>query len=131
MNYSEQAIVVDENGKLYFEDNHVTNMLSFIWWKMKNGEKYWDTVTREVEEELGITFSQDRFLDGQKQAVRSFWNEREQKYIDWQSTYFVLVLLADEVKNIQENVQLITLGSSPVDETLISLYWQYESKKQI
>lgn len=106
MKYSAQAIVIDENGKLYLEDNNVTKMFSFIGWKREEGETYIMTLIREVKEELGFIFPESRFLDGQEQPIRLFWNAREEKYIEWKSCYFVLILTSDEVKNIRQNVKL-------------------------
>ena len=117
MKQSAQAIVVDRKGKIYLEDNEVTNMLSFIWWKLEDTEDFITTVIREVEEELGLVFPEIRFLDGQEQPERKFWNTKLQDYIRWKSKYFVLVLTDDEVKNIKENVKLIILGSITELET--------------
>ena len=117
MKQSAQAIVVDRQGKIYLEDNAVTNMLSFIWWKLEEWEKFITTVIREVEEELGLFLPENRFLDKQEQPVRRFWNARIEKYIEWYSEYFVLVLWLDEVKAIKRSVKLIILGSITELET--------------
>ena len=109
MNRSAQAIVIDRTWKLYFEDNFVTGMLSFIGWKCEGKETFLETVIREVHEELGIIFSPERFLDGQIQPVRTFWNERKQQYIDWLSEYFVLVLQKEDISLLRPSAKLIIL----------------------
>ena len=111
MKQSAQAIVVDRKGKIYLEDNEVTNMLSFIWWKLEDTEDFITTVIREVEEELGLVFPEIRFLDGQEQPERKFWNTKLQDFISWKSKYFVLVLTDEEVKDINENIKLVILNS--------------------
>ena len=109
MNISAQAIVIDQEGKIYLEDNQVTRMLSFIWGKQKWKETFEEIIIRETKEELGIVLPESRFLNGQEQPERKFWNERLQDYISWFSKYFVLILTPSEVKDIKWSVKLVVL----------------------
>lgn len=111
MNYSAQTIVVDENGRIYLEDNKVICALSFFWWKLEPSESFLDAAVREIHEELGLKIHTSRFLDWREQKLRTFWNEKKQCFLDWKSTYFVLVLYDFEVKEIQWNIDILIFHS--------------------
>ena len=100
MNYSAQAIVIDNDRQIYLERNSKFNSLSFFGWKVEEGETYEQVLIREIEEELWIRIRVERLLAGQEQGKRIFptW--------EWVSKYFVLHL---------DNTETNILGNTAVE----------------
>lgn len=97
MKYSAQAIIVDRNEKIYLERNKKIDSLSLVGGKLEEGENYEIALLREIKEELGLSLTVSRLLDGEEQSKRVFSTG------EWISKYFVVVLEDLEEKIVGEN----------------------------
>ena len=95
MNYSSQAIIVDEDRNIYLERNSKIWSLSFIGGKVEEGENYESALLREIREELWIYLTVDKLLEWEVQPERAFPTG------SWISRYFVVVLSESEKKSIE------------------------------
>ena len=111
MNYSAQAIVIDEDSNIYLENNTVIWSLSFIGWKLEKWENAIEALKREIGEELWLYLPDMRFLDWELQPKRVFAG------ISWVSTYFILQLSDSEVQKIekQANIDINTYDFSTLE----------------
>lgn len=107
MNYSAQAIIIDEDSNIYLERNAKIWSLSFIWWALEKWEDYISALMREVHEELWLIISGERFIEWKQQPKRIFltW--------EWESMYFLCILQNDEVSQIKklENIEVYDFSS--------------------